>query len=224
MKKILISCIAALAFMSSFASDHLENQEPQDSTVYLRAQKKKTLKNIISLHPFQLIDGTVALGYELAIDKKNSARIIVGASTVDQSSFYDSGISNFNQFYVEGNFKFFFKTETNYAPIGFFAAPFLSYRAGKYDYDVPLLATPESDLTISSIGGGVVVGYTWLFFDAMTVEVNGGVGQQFVSGNNRTGKGEFELIDGSKVRPFDNGMFFKRGPVFKLGLSVGVNF
>ncbi len=184
------------------------------------------MKNTVSFHPTLMVDGTVALGYERVFNqRKQAARIILGYGKLDNSVFYDSKIKNLEQVYGEVNYKLFLSRRNKKAPVGLYACPFFQFRQGSYEFEVDTsnynnVATPVriKDFKSYSVAGGIMLGYTTIVLEMLTLEAYAGVGQQSVNGDYKITIGKTEY------KPLETGFFWNNGPLFKLGVSIGVNF
>lgn len=192
------------------------------------------MKNTISFHPTFLIDGTVALGYERVLNKrKHASRVVLGYSKLQSVSLYESAVKDIEQLYVELNYKFFLSRRNKKAPVGLYASPFFQLRHASFDYKKEVVTqyasyynnyTSISDkigyenLQAYSIAGGVMLGYSAIVLEMVTLEAYMGIGQQSVNGDN------IIKYKDSEFEPFQNGFFWNNGPLFKLGCSIGVNF
>jgi hypothetical protein len=192
------------------------------------------MRNTVSFHPGLLIDGTVAMGYERVLNqRKQAVRIVLGYSKLDQAILYEGNIKDIEQIYSELNYKFFLSRKNKRAPVGLYASPFFQFRQASYDFERNFnFVTQDSlyrttrttedvkfeNLKSYSIAGGVMLGYTAIVLEMVTLELYMGIGHQSVVGDyNVTYKEQ-------KVKPLDSGFFWNNGPLFKLGCSIGVNF
>ncbi|MBC7391279.1 MAG: hypothetical protein H7329_18915 [Opitutaceae bacterium] len=190
---------------------------------YLDDDTVVVMRNTISFHPLLLVDGTVALGYERTLpSKKHSARLILGYSTLRQVSYYEDKVRNFSQVYGEADFKFFLSRKKRSAPTGLYASPFVQYRAANFSYllNDSLGSKPfvKDGFHAESISGGLMLGYLGIILEMVTLEAYMGVGQQAVIGDYHFYYKNVEHF------PLSTGYFWNEGPLFKLGLSLGVNF
>ncbi len=181
------------------------------------------LRNTISFHPLLLVDGTVALGYERTFpSKRHSARIILGYSNLRQVSYYEDRVKNFNQVYGELDFKFFLSRKKRAAPTGLYASPFVQYRSANFGYQLydslGITKFTQDGFHAESFAGGVMLGYLGIILEMITLEAYVGVGQQAVIGDYHFTYKTVEYI------PLNTGYFWNEGPLFKLGVSLGVNF
>jgi len=186
------------------------------------------MKNTISFHPTLLIDGTIAMSYERVVNnRKQAARVILGYSKIDQASFYESKVENLEQIYTELNYKFFLSRKNKKAPIGLYISPFVQFRNATYSYHVtdtivtkPFSVVPVvlKDLNSFSIAAGTMLGYSTIVLEMITLEMYVGIGQQSVNGDYKINYNRVEY------KPLNSGFFWNNGPLFKLGVSLGVNF
>jgi hypothetical protein len=205
------------------------NEEQEPITDNKKTDTIILMKNTISFHPAVLIDGTVALGYERVIDnRKKALRLILGYTALDKVTFYDSKVEKLNQFYIEANVKFFLTRKTRKAPVGLYASPYIHYRNASYNYHVEDTLNPSTKkldkpvilegYNSHSFSAGVMLGYSTIVLEMLTLEAYMGIGVQRVVGDYLT------TYKDKEYKPLNSGFFWNNGPLFKLGCSIGVNF
>lgn len=150
------------------------------------AQERAIKVNILSP-----IVRTVSVFYENAVSDQSSLQIgfyYTGAS-ISETKFRGFGITPEYRFYL---------SETS-AIEGFYIAPFLRYS----NLDISEGISGDEG-TLSSIGGGLVIGRQWVFKEKVTVDLF--IGPQYVNGSLKVTNGEggsFDtgVFDGFGVRP-----------------------
>ena len=142
---------------------------------------------------------TASVFYERAINEQSSLQLgfyYTGAS-VDDTKFRGFGITPEYRFYL---------SETS-AIEGFYVGPFVRYN----NLDLSEGSSGDEG-TLSSFGGGLVIGKQWVFKERVTLDIF--AGPQYVSGDVEVTSGE----GGS----FDTGQFDGFG--FRAGITLGIAF
>jgi hypothetical protein len=126
------------------------------------AQSENGAKNIIKANLFSPVVRTGSFFYERVVSEKNSFQLgffYTGATIADETRVRGFGITPEYRFYLS----------QKPAPQGFYVAPFARYQN---------LALTDVELefkgTLSSIGGGAVVGGQWLFNNRISLDLFGG--------------------------------------------------
>lgn len=131
--------------------------------------------------------------------------------------------------YAELNYKFFLSRRNKTASVGLYASPFVQFRNAIYNYHVAdtfsivnnfniLEPVILKDFNSYSIAAGVMLGYSTIVLEMITLEAYFGIGQQSVNGDYKINYNNFEY------KPLNTGFFWNNGPLFKLGCSIAVNF
>ncbi|MDN5203096.1 DUF3575 domain-containing protein [Fulvivirgaceae bacterium BMA10] len=154
--------------------------------------------NVVKINILSPIVRTISVFYENAIQEDKSFQLgffYTGASVTD---------TKFRGFGITPEFRFYL-SETS-APEGVYVAPFLKYQ----NFDLTEEIT-DSKATLSTFGGGVVIGKQWLFKEKITLDAF--LGPNFNSGDVKVESGNAS---------FSTGAF--EGFGLRLGLTFGLAF
>ncbi len=158
-------------------------------------------QNVLKLNIFSPIVSTISVSYERALSTQNSAQLNIfytGASVGD-TRFRGLGITPEYRFYL---------SENKDAPAGFYVGPFLRYQNFNVSDE---LSTAEGSL--STFGGGVLIGGHWLFKEKFSLDTF--IGPSYASGN-------LSVEDNASEESFDIGFFDGFGVRF--GVTIGYAF
>lgn len=168
--------------------------------VMANAQEGKA--NAFKVNLFSPIVKTGSFFYERALNEKSSAQLGVGFTAYNRDNVKISGI------FFTPEYRFYLSGE---ALNGFYVGPYLRYQNLKVKDSSFDPANPD-EATLSTMGGGLVVGRQWLFSDVVTLDI-------FAGPNYNSGKVKYK--DGS-----DNvdvpGSFEGFGARF--GVTLGIAF
>lgn len=163
-------------------------------------------QNVIKANLFSVIIKTGSFFYERALDDTKSLQL----------GFYYTGFSvgdtKFRGFGITPEFRFYPGEE---APSGFYLAPFLRYQSLSLSadyYDDVTGQLEEGSATLSTFGGGLLIGNQWLFGDVVALDM-------FIGPAYNTGS--LKVKDGNESN-FEIGGFSGFGVRF--GLTIGVAF
>lgn len=123
MKKILIAAILTIAF----------------------AYNANAQKNVIKFNPLGLVFGNAGLDYERVVSNRQSFQIEAGYA------FLNFADNTYRGFAVGAQYRFYLQKKYS-APKGWFAAPFLSYCATRFN---------EDELQATIFSAGAILGYQW---------------------------------------------------------------
>jgi len=163
-----------------------------------QAQEKQ---NVIKVNLFSPIVKSGSFFFERVVSPKSSAQLGVGFTAYNQDDVKIKGI------FLTPEYRFYL-TETMSAPTGFYVGPFLRYQNLKIE-DVSSGSTDKA--TLSTFGGGLVVGRQWIFSNVIALDVF--AGPSYNSGN-------VKITSGSDVDV--PGAFNGFGA--RVGVTLGVAF
>lgn len=168
------------------------------------AQESAGKKNIIKANLLSPFVGSYNFFYERALASKTSLQL--GAGFVSLTS---NG-TGFTGFSVTPEFRFY---PSGKSPRGFFVAPFARYN--NLSLTVKDGIGNEGKATLTTVGGGLNVGYQWIFGDIISLDLF--AGPVFNSGNVTVETNGF-TEDSFSVGSFSG------GTGIRFGLTLGVAF
>jgi hypothetical protein len=171
------------------------------------ATKVNAQSNAIKVNIFSLLVKTGSFFYERALNDNMTGQL----------GFYYTGFklgdTKFSGFGITPEFRYYFDEALH----GFYAAPYLRYQnftlSSEYtDYDIngnPILVTGKA--TLSTFGGGALIGHQWCLGDIVTLDIFLGPGFN---------AGSVKVTDGNAS--FETGSF--DGFNIRTGLTFGIAF
>lgn len=137
-------------------------------------------KFVLKINPLSLAVITANVQGEYALNEKMSAQLGLFIGSINLgfgASGTDGGVS-YTWFGITPEFRYYAQNAKKDAPRGLYIAPFLRYRnvstsfeGSYYDPDLMANATGEIKFNINAIGGGVTLGYQWLFGDVFALDM-----------------------------------------------------
>jgi hypothetical protein len=168
-------------------------------------------KNIIKANFFSPVVSTASFFYERVVDKNISLQFGLAYTGYTEKEF--DAKTSVNGFYVTPEFRYY---ASKGAPRGFFIAPYLRYmnfnlKASGKSFSSNGVSI-ESRATLTSFGGGAIVGGQWLFNDRVSFEIFGGPNYSINNIKVKQGKeSDFGTEEVTNMR-------------LRFGLTVGVAF
>jgi hypothetical protein len=141
-------------------------------------------KNAFKVNIFSPIVKTGSFFYERAINEKSSAQLGFGFTAYNRSDVKVSGL------FFTPEYRFYLSNE---ALNGFYVGPYLRYQNLKVEDKSDPNTTSKA--TLSTYGGGVVVGRQWLFSDIITLDIF--AGPNYNSGKVKVTQGTDPDVPGS---------------------------
>jgi hypothetical protein len=166
-------------------------------TFAANAQEKS---NAFKANIFSPIFKTGSFFYERKLNEKSSAQLGVGFTAFNKDNVKISGL------FFTPEYRFYLSGE---AMNGFYAGPFIRYQSLKIEDKT---YTPTEKATLTTFGGGVVVGRQWLFGNIVTLDI-------FAGPSYNTGDLKYDDGSGNTEVP---GSFSGFG--VRTGLTVGIAF
>ena len=161
-------------------------------------------KNVFKTNLLSPLLGSYNFFYERVLSPKTSIQLGGGFTNIDISGTKLSG------FRITPEFRFY---PTGTSPKGFYLAPFANYQNLSLTV-TDALTNFEGKATLTTIGGGLDIGYQWIFGDVVTLDLY--IGPSFNSG-------EIEVeTNGFSEDRFSVGG--NSGTGVRFGLSLGVAF
>ncbi len=166
----------------------------------------KAQENVLKINIFSPIVRTASLFYERALNEKSSAQLgfFYTGYKISDTKFSGFGITPEYRYYLTGDDVL----------RGVYIGPFIRYQnftlkntyfESNYDSNGNYLGETEKDgkATLSTIGGGVLIGHQWLFNDKISLDVF--LGPSFNAGNLKVNSGSEDVFstgafDGFSVR------------------------
>ena len=160
-------------------------------------------QNVIKLNIFSPIVRTLSVSYEKALSTDNSFQINVlyTGYSIDDTKLRGFGITPEYRFYL---------SESKDAPAGFYLGPFLRYQNLNLTIEDDV---SDDEATLSTIGGGLLVGGQWIFKDKISLDTF--IGPSYNAG-------DIKVKDGANEESFSTGIFSGFGVRF--GVTVGYAF
>jgi len=190
----------------------------------------KAQKVVLKINPLSLFLATLNFQAEMAVSDKWSvqlgtfyggAKLRIGNSDLAEEIGY-------TWFALTPEARYYAQNQTKETPRGLFMGPFLRYRLDRrqfasniYDPDEQAFSTGVVNKQNHLFGGGVVLGYQWLFNDVFALDLYGG--PQYLAGPSNY---EFDCLncDGDESTVEEPiGLNFT-GVSIRLGASLGVAF
>lgn len=184
-------------------------------------------KVVIKINPLSLFAVTANVQGEYVFNDKMSLQMGVFAGRVSLS-VGNTGLAKeigYTWFGLTPEFRYYAQNAKKDAPRGLYLAPFFRYRLDKrrfiasvYDPDLQLYSTGVVTKTPHLFGGGVLLGYQWLFNDVFALDLF--FGPQYLSGPS-TYQIECETCNGNETifeEPL--GINF-RGAGIRMGIAIG---
>jgi hypothetical protein len=124
-------------------------------------------QNAFKANLFSPIVKTGSFFYERALNEKSSAQLGFGFTAYNRDNVKVSGI------FITPEYRFYLSNE---ALNGFYVGPYVRYQNLKVEdkTDDGSGSTETSKATLSTFGGGVVVGRQWMFGDIVTLDIFAG--------------------------------------------------
>ncbi|MBT29264.1 MAG: hypothetical protein CMO01_06345 [Thalassobius sp.] len=158
-------------------------------------------QNVIKLNIFSPIVRTLSVSYERALSTDNSfqVNVLYTGYSIDDTKLRGFGITPEYRFYL---------SESKDAPAGFYIGPFLRYQ----NLNLEIEGTTD-EATLSTFGGGLLIGGQWLFKDKISLDTF--IGPSYNAGS-------VDVKDGADEDTFSTGIFSGFGVRF--GVTVGYAF
>ena len=158
----------------------------------------KAQQNVVKMNFLSLIVKTFNVSYERVIDENNSFQlgVLYTGAKIGDTKLTGFGITPEYRFYL---------SETE-APNGVYVAPYLRYNNLELKDE---LSTSEA--TLSSIGGGLIIGKHWIFKEKVSFDLF--IGPSYVSASIKVKSG---------TTTYDTGVFDGFG--LRFGITLGLGF
>ena len=187
-------------------------------------------KAVVKINPLSLFVITANLQGEYALNEKMSAQLgfYIGSINLGFGASGTDGGVNYTWYGITPEFRYYVQNATKDAPRGLYVAPFLRYSNVSYDFtgtvfdpDANANTTATIGADLNSFGGGVTLGYQWLFGDVFALDL-------FLGPQYRSSSTSFSATctgcDGDEtVVDEDVGLSFG-GIGIRSGIAVGVAF
>ncbi len=194
----------------------------------LIGMKAHAQKVVVKINPLSLFAATANVQGEYVINDKMSVQLGFFVGKIGLS-FGNTGLAQeigYTWLGLTPEFRYYAQNTKKEAPRGLYLAPFFRYRLDKrsfvtsiYDPEQQLFTTGFVTKTSHLFGGGVLLGYQWLFSDAFALDLF--FGPQYLSGP-ATYVIECETCGGNETLVEEpTGLNF-RGAGIRLGVSIGV--
>jgi hypothetical protein len=159
-------------------------------------------KNIFKVNMISPIVRTGSFFYERAITQKSSLQLGVFYTgySIDDTKLRGFGITPEYRFYL---------SQSKEAPQGFFVAPFVRYESLNLSTN-----SARDEATLSTFGGGVLIGGQWIFSNIISLDIFGGPrvnSRSFKASTSGTTEDDFTLTG-----------FGSFG--FRFGVTLGIAF
>ncbi len=186
MKKIKVLFVLCVAIFSLSSASFAQNGK----------------KNIFKVNVISPIVRTGSFFYERAITQKSSVQlgVLYTGYSIEDTKLRGFGITPEYRFYL---------SQSKQAPQGFFVAPFLRYENLNLSTD-----NARNEATLSTFGGGVLIGGQWIFSNIVSLDVFGGPrvnSRNFKASTSGTTEDDFTLTG-----------FGSFG--FRFGVTLGIAF
>lgn len=170
-------------------------------------------KNVIKTNILSPIVGSYNFFYERAIGEKTSIQLGFGFTSLEILGTKLSG------FRITPEFRYY-PSSNKQAPKGFYIAPFGNYQSLSLTTSASVagVASAEGKATLTTIGGGLDIGYQWLFGDVVSLDL-------FLGPSVNSGSVKVEAsssASGFTESNFSTGS--ANGFGLRFGLSLGIAF
>jgi len=161
-------------------------------------------QNVIKVNIFSPVVRTLSLSYERALSEDNSFQFnfFYTGTSIGDTQFRGFGLTPEYRFYL---------SENKEAPAGFYVSPFLRYQNFNLSVDDDFDDTVD-EATLSTFGGGVLIGGHWLFKDKISLDTF--IGPSYAAGDVK--------LEGDSEDIFETGILSGFGVRF--GVTVGYAF
>lgn len=158
--------------------------------------------NVVKINLFSPIVRTFSGFYERALTDQSSFQInfLYSGASIDDTRFRGFGLTPEYRFYL---------SENKVAPAGFYVGPFLRYQNFNLSIEDDV---SDAEATLSTFGGGVLIGGQWLFSEKIALDTF--IGPSYNAG-------DIKVTDGSEDQ-FSTGIFSGFGVRF--GVALGFAF
>lgn len=193
------------------------------------AQFSQAQRFVLKINPLSLFAVTANLQGEYAFNEKMSAQlgVYVGSVNLGFGASGAEGGVGYTWFGITPEFRYYASHARKEAPAGLYLGPFLRYRSvgtsyegSVYDPDTQTYTTADVSANINAIGGGVLLGYQFLFGDVFALDMF--IGPQY-SRASTSFKVECTNCDGDEMVDEEAGLSFG-GVGVRAGLAIGIAF
>jgi hypothetical protein len=168
---------------------------------FMIAHSAGAQSNAVKINILSPIFSTFNIAYEHAITESSSIQLGFYATAASVGDVKYNGIG------ITPEFRFYLSDTP--APQGFYVAPFMRYQSVKLEDE-----NTSSEATLSTFGGGVLIGKQWIFKKRVTLDLF--IGPSYSSG-------KVKASSGSTSDDFDvSGAFSGFG--LRAGITLGVAF
>ena len=187
-------------------------------------------KFVLKINPLSLAVVTANLQGEYAFNEKMSAQLgfFIGSVGLGLGASTAEGDVRYTWFGITPEFRYYAQNAKKDAPRGLYIAPFFRYRnvsfdysASAYDPDINSNITATADITTSVIGGGVTLGYQFLFGDVFALDMF--LGPQFSTASLNTTV-TCDNCDGDETLVGETAGLSFSGIGIRGGLAIGIAF
>lgn len=184
---------------------------------------------VVKINPLSLFIITGNLQVEHALNEKMSLQLggFFGGVNLNLGADAASGGVSYQWFGITPEFRYYATNKTKDAPRGLYFAPFVRYRgvrlkweADAFDPDTGTNIGVDVTSKINAIGGGVLLGYQFLFGDVFALDLF--LGPQFSSANASV-TATCDNCDGDETFSEDVGLGFG-GVGVRAGIAIGIAF
>lgn len=159
--------------------------------------------NAVKVNLFSPIVKTGSFFYERKINEKSSAQLGVGFTSYNRNGTKITGV------FFTPEYRFYLSNNKE-AIEGFYVGPFIRYQNLKIEDTQSDPSNPDK-ATLSTYGGGIVVGHQWVFSDIIVLDLF--AGPTYNSGNIRVTSGSSVSVPGTF-----------QGFGARAGVTLGINF
>jgi hypothetical protein len=131
----------------------------------VNAQSGSSKMNNFKINLFSPIVKTGSFFYERKLNEKSSAQLGFGFTAYNRNDVKINGI------FITPEYRFYLSNEKE-AMEGFYVGPYLRYQNLKIE-DITDPNYPDK-ATLSTFGGGVVIGHQWIFSNVISLDIFGG--------------------------------------------------
>ena len=172
-------------------------------------------KNVFKTNLLSPIVGSYNFFYERAIAKKASLQLGVGFVNLNIGASAGSASSStkMSGYRITPEFRFY-PSSNKSAPKGFFVGPYITYQ--DLTLKVTNSAGVEGKASLTTFGGGLILGYQWLISDIVALDL-------FAGGGSSSGSVTVDSnSNGFTSNSFASGNFSGGG--IRFGFSLGIAF
>ncbi len=148
-----------------------------------KANNATAQDNVVKINPAGAIIGNLSLAYERVLNDKSTVQL--GLSYLSKTYKTDFGFglgsyeTKYSGFGITPEYRYYLTNDSKDVPRGFYAGAFARYFTFKAETIWDDATITGSEVTYTTVGGGISLGHQWLFGDVFALDL--GIGPWFRS-------------------------------------------